>query len=199
MPCPTASNSTQAQSPVAIFVRASKVAIIVATRTPTSNMSGVWDAEDEAADAASDAQSARTGDLVTPRKGPGPGSNAASKFRRMENGGDNSDSGGDGGGSGSSAEGGQQRVRGGKPRGSPSRGLGGRTKAKAKGKACVRKSSTKQSKSGMVQCRGCRKFFPGVVFGVNNVWCPEDKKAIGRIRTIAQSLGKKALDFSTSK
>ena len=67
-------------------------------------MSGVWDAEDEAADAASDAQSARTGDLVTPRKGPGPGSNAASKFRRMENGGDNSDSGGDGGGSGSSAE-----------------------------------------------------------------------------------------------
>lgn len=62
-------------------------------------------------------------------------------------------------------------------------------------KAEAKKRGCKTTKQGKVQCRGCRRYFPGEIYGVNNVFCPQDKKALDRIKVIAEAQGPHAVKF----
>eukprot|EP00969_Alexandrium_andersonii_P226318 9994081-Alexandrium_andersonii.AAC.1 len=48
---------------------------------------------------------------------------------------------------------------------------------------------------GFMQCRGCRKNFPVEVFGCNNLFCMQDKRALDRIAILAKAQGQKAVEF----
>lgn len=72
---------------------------------------------------------------------------------------------------------------------------GGQRSNPSAAKAEAKKRGAKTTKQGKVQCRGCRRYFPGEVYGVNNVFCPQDKKALDRIKNIAEAQGANAVKF----
>ena len=78
---------------------------------------------------------------------------------------------------------------------SKAKGQTGAASAKAGAKAGKNTAKAKTPKKGKFQCRGCRKFFDGEVFGVNNIFCPQDKKALDRLSTLAKNQGAAAVKF----